>query len=470
MSLARVLVVDDEPSYRAAVSRYLTNNSYQVSAAESAERAVELLMSNRFDLVITDLKMHSMSGLDLIDKMKEIAPSAATIVMTAYATIDTAIEATRKGAFHYILKPFNVEDLFGLCQKAIENKRLKDENIYLKKQLNKNNVSPNIIAQSDAMKTVVKLIEKISSSDSSVLISGEEGVGKEFLAKSIHHSSHRSKNPFVKIDTGGISPEDLERELFGFVRGAFAGAVSSRPGKLEKANEGTLFLTDIAEVPLKVQVKLLNFLETNTFLPLGSNSPCTVDTRLIAATNNDVKELMDSGEFNSKLFQKLSVIPISIPPLRERKQDIPGLVNYFINHYSSKNAKLPLELSEEALQVLLTYPWPGNVGEVEALVEQLVVLNDTKISEACIPDTYKSTRPLVASELNKPNLVAPHRLLIPENGINLNQVVSSIEEDLIMQALDRTKWNKNRAAKLLRLNRTTLVEKLRKKGLINSKT
>jgi DNA-binding NtrC family response regulator len=466
ISLTRVLVVDDEPSYRTSISRYLTNKAYQVSAAESAERAIELLRSNRFDLVITDLKMNKMSGLDLMDKMQEITPNTATIVMTAYASIDTAVEATKKGAFHYILKPFNIEDLFGLCQKAIENKRLKEENIYLKKQINKN--STNIIAQSDAMKHVSKLVEKASLCDSCVFISGESGTGKEFLARAIHCGSTRGKKTFTKVDTTQMSPENIEQDLFGFVKGAFPGAVSSKKGKIELSNQGTLFITEIADISLKMQNKILNFLETKTFYPIGFNKPLFSDVRIIVATKKSMEELLASVDFNKDLLQKLSVISIFLQTLRNRKQDIPGLVNYFINYYSTKNAKVPPKLSNEALDILLSYQWPGNIGELKRLVEQLVVLNDRNISEENIPDLYKNIKDS-SFELNKVNFASAHRIIIPESGINLNQVVSGMEEDLIMQALDRTKWNKNKAAKLLRLNRTTLVEKLRKKGLISAK-
>ncbi|MCX6112412.1 MAG: sigma-54 dependent transcriptional regulator [Proteobacteria bacterium] len=470
MSLARVLVVDDEPTYRTSVSRCLTNNNYQVTAADSAEKALEYLTESRFDLVITDLKMSGMSGLDLLARMQEIAPNTAAIMMTAYAAIDTAIEATKRGAFHYLVKPFNIDDVIQLSHKAIEHKRLKEENTYLKRQLNRSGNLSNVIAKSSDMRDVVKAIEKAGTTDSTVLIKGETGTGKEFIAKSIHYTSLRSKKIIVNIDCGSMNSDALELELFGYVKGAFAGAVSSKSGKLELADGGTLFLNDVSDLSLNTQTKIFKIIEDKKFFPIGSTKAVDIDVRIIAATKRDIEQMVRENNFREDLFYRLNVIPINVPPLRDRKEDIPGLVNYFINYYSTRNGKQPIEIDEAVINILTVYSWPSNVRELKNLLERLVVLHDGKIDVSSLPSKYtdnKNEKPLPS--VSTLNFVSMPKIVMPENGINLNDIVRDFEEDLIMQALNRTNWNKNRAAKLLRLNRTTLVEKLRKKGLINSR-
>jgi DNA-binding NtrC family response regulator len=470
MSIARVLVVDDEPTYRASVSRCLTNNSYQVTAADSAEKAIEYLTESRFDLVITDIKMSGMSGLDLLAKMQEVAPNTASIVMTAFATIDTAIEATKRGAFHYLIKPFNIDDVVQLSHKAIEHKKLKEENTYLKRQLNRNGNLSNIIAKSQSMRDVVKAIEKAGTTDSSVLVMGETGTGKEFVARSIHYTSLRSKKLIVSIDCSSMSPDTFELDFFGYVKGAFAGAVSSKQGKLELADGGTLFLNDVTDLSLNTQLKLLKVIESKKFLPVGSSKAVDIDVRIIGATKRNIEQMVKEGSFREDLFYKLNIIPVNVPPLRERAQDIAGLVNHFATHYSSRNGKQVPEISADVITAFSEYSWSGNVRELQNLVERLVVLSDGKIEASNIPTKYLDhTDQRPSSVVSAASFLSVPKLMMPESGVNLNDVVRDFEEDLIMQALNRTNWNKNRAAKLLRLNRTTLVEKLRKKGLINSR-
>ncbi|MEI6092598.1 MAG: sigma-54 dependent transcriptional regulator [bacterium] len=470
MSLARVLVVDDEPTYRASISRCLTNNNYQVTAADSAEKAIEYLTESRFDLVITDLKMSGMSGLDLLAKMQEIAPNTAAIMMTAYAAIDTAVEATKRGAFHYLVKPFNIEDVLQLSHKAIEHKKLKEENTYLKRQMNRTGNLSNIIAKSSAMRDLVKAVEKAGTTDSNILIRGEVGTGKEFIAKSIHYTSLRSKKMLVSVDCSSTNTDALELELFGYVKGAFAGAVSSKSGKLELAEGGTLFLNDVSDLSMATQNKLFKVIEDKKFFPVGSSKSVDIDVRVITATKKDIDQMVKDKSFREDLFYKLSVIPITVPPLRERREDIPGLVNHYVNYYSSRNGKQSIELSEDIMKTFNNYFWPSNVRELQNLLERLVVLNDGKVELSSLPSKYTElTEERPQTSVNMLNFVSTPKIIMPENGINLNDVVRDFEEDLIMQALNRTNWNKNRAAKLLKLNRTTLVEKLRKKGLINSR-
>jgi DNA-binding NtrC family response regulator len=465
----KVLVVDDEPTYRTSISRVLTNESYQVTAAASAEEAVNLISLSRYDLVITDLKMPGMSGIDLLSKMEEISPASAAIIMTAHATIDTAIEATKMGAFHYLIKPFNIDEVIQLAKKAIDHKKLKEENTYLKKQLQRTNNISNIIGKSEEMQKVFRLIEKVSDTDSTVLITGESGTGKELVAKAIHYLSQRSKKLMVPVNCAAIPSELLESELFGHVKGSFTGAISARKGKFEIADEGTIFLDEVAELPMNIQAKFLRILQERRFESVGSNKTIDVNVRVIAASNSSLERLVNEGKFREDLFYRLNVIPIVIPSLRERTSDIPLLVNHFLSKFNKKKNRGVIEVHENVMHALIDYPWPGNVRELENLIERLVTLNEGVIELEDLPAKYiePSNQKVSVDSLN---FVSSPSMNLPDDGIDLNRIVKGLEEDLIMKALDRTNWNKNRAAKLLNLNRTTLVEKLRKKGLIKSRS
>ena len=469
MPLARVLVVDDEPTYRASVSRCLTNQSYQVTAAENGEKALELVSSGRFDLVISDIKMPGMSGVELLAKISEISPDTASIMMTAYATIETAIEATKLGSFHYLVKPFNVDELVQLAARAIEHKKLKEENTYLKKQFSKANGVSNIIGKSKQNQDVVALIKKAAESDVCVLVTGENGTGKNLIAKTIHSTSLRMKKLFASVDCSSLNAEALDLELFGYVKGAFPGAVSSKAGLLEVADGGTVLLDDVHNMPQSIQTKIVNFISSGTYCPVGTSRPVSSDVRIIASSVRSLDFLNSDTKIKKDFLYRLNVLPIELTPLRDRIEDIEPLVNYFINTYSTKRGKGSIMVEDGVMDIIKSYSWPGNISELKNLVERLVTLSDGSIKKTDLPRKYVDGSGAVV-ETETLNFVSSPKILVTENGVDLNNIIKDLEDDLIKQALDMTSWNKNRAAKLLGLNRTTLVEKLRKRGLINVRT
>jgi len=469
MPLSKILVVDDEPTYRASVSRCLTNHGYRVTAADSGGRALELLSTGNYDLLITDLKMSDISGLDLIKRTKELSPNTASIVMTAYATIETAVETTKNGAFHYLVKPFNVDELVQLAQKAIEHKKLRDENVYLKRQFSRSTGVNDIIGRSKTIQDIVELIKKLGDTDSNVLITGETGTGKDLVAKVIHSASRRNKKLMVHFDCLNPSGEHLEAELFGYVKGAFAGAVSSKEGKVDLADGGTLFLDNVSELPLNTQSKLLQLIKEKTYCPLGSNRNSEADVRIIAATNRDIENAVARGTFRKDLYYELNVIPIYITPVRERKEDIQLLVTHFVKLFSTRSGKKIEGVSKDVMDVFLNYSWPGNVTEIQNFIERLVVTCGNRIELSDVPKKYFDDHRNDAAVLDSVPSVTSPKVSIPDDGIDLNNIMRELEDHLITQALTRTKGNKNQAAKLLRLNRTTLVEKLRKRGVISSR-
>lgn len=397
-----------------------------------------------------------------------MAPGTASIIMTAYGTIDTAIKATKMGAFHYLVKPFNIDDVVYLAKKAIAHKKLKEENTYLKTQLQRTSNISNIIGNSPEMQNIFETIERVAESDSTVLITGEIGTGKDLVAKAIHYMSLRANKLLVTINCSSSSGEQLESELFGHLKGSFTGAVTTRQGKIEMANDGTVFLDEISELSMSTQAKILRVLQEKRFEPVGSDKTCEVDIRIIASSNKNLELLVREEKFREDLFYKFNVIPINIPPLRERTSDIPLLVNHFISKFNKKTNNKVDGVSDGVMEVLTKYTWPGNVRELENLVERLVTLNEGIIEIDDLPLKYVEPSKH-KSNLEKASLTSSSKYTIPEDGLDLNKIVRNIEEDLIMQALSKTNWNKNKAAKLLKLNRTTLVEKLRKKGLIKSR-
>ncbi len=468
MPLARVLVVDDEPTYRASVSRCLTNQSYHVTAAESGEKALELLSSGRFDLVISDIKMPGMSGVELLGKVSEISPGTASIIMTAFATIETAIEATKLGAFHYLIKPFNVDELVQLAARAIEHKKLKEENTYLKKHFNRNSGVSNVVGKSKETQNLVELINKTAATDSCALITGENGTGKSLVAKTIHSTSIRMKKLFAVVDCSSGNSESLEIELFGYVKGSFPGAVSSKAGVLEIAEGGTVLLDNIQDIPQSIQTKIINFVSSGTYCPIGTSRAVSSDVRIVASSSKNIVSLNSENKIKKDLLNRLSVIPIELSPLRDRPEDIETLVNHFLNLYGAKRGKGLVELEDGVMNIFTSYSWPGNTSELKNLLERLVTLSNGTIRESDIPRKYIDGSGAVV-EPTTLNFVSSPKMLVTEDGVDLNNIIKNIEDDLIKQALDMTSWNKNRAAKLLGLNRTTLVEKLRKRGLINSR-
>ena len=454
-----MLVVDDEELYRRALERILARVGHQVSTARDAAEALALVSSQPIDLVLCDVKMPGINGLELVRQVHELEPDLPCIVITGYGSAEHSVEALRAGAFWYLEKPFdqgNLDVVRRLVEQAIEHGRLKAENRLLQSQLRSLYRFENIVGTSTALRRVLETVEKVADSDSTVLITGESGTGKELIARALHFNSRRADRMFVTVNCGAIPEELLESELFGHVRGAFTNAIAHREGRFAVANGGTIFLDEIGDMSSSLQVKLLRVLQDRTFEPVGSSKTVKVNVRVIAATNQDLEQAIRERRFREDLFYRLNVIPIETPALRERREDIPLLVHHFLAVMNQEKGKRVDGLSPRALEMLCEYDWPGNVRELENLVERLVILRgEGTIDVDELPGSLRR-----AAE--RPPVAAPR---VPAAGIPFNEVVDRFETDLILQALERTQWNKNRAAQLLGLNRTTLLEKMKKKGL-----
>jgi DNA-binding NtrC family response regulator len=415
--------------------------------------ALELLKREAFHAVLSDLKMPELSGVDLIRQLKELAPFTIGIIFTGFATIETAVEAIKAGAYDYVTKPFRIEEILLVLQRALEYQRLNYENISLRKQLKAKYKFENIISDNDKMQAVFELIEKVSDSDSTVLIYGESGTGKELVARAIHYNSYRQDKPLIPINCGAIPGELLESELFGYEKGAFTGATALRLGRFELANGGTVFLDEIGEMSPALQVKILRVLQEREFERVGGTRTIKVDVRIIAATNKNLEELVANNRFREDLFYRLNVIPINLPPLRERKSDMPLLVTYFIERFNTEKKRQIEGISPEALDRLMQYHWPGNVRELENLIERIAILKGKGfIAPEDLPEKLV---PTVANGLMP-------ALDIPSDGLDFDGAVQAFERQLLAKALERTHGVKSKAAELLQMNRTTLVEKVKK--------
>ncbi len=454
---ARILVVDDEVTILKALTRYLTHEGYEVESAGTGAEAIEKNKERHFDLMITDLKLPLMNGIELIREIKGLNPNISCIIMTGFGSIASAVEAMRAGAFHYITKPFELEDVGHIVSKALENSRLKEQNRILQKQVKTRYGFENIIGASDEINDVLRLVKQVAETDSTVLILGESGTGKELVARAVHYNSHRAAKPLVPVNCGAIPENLLESELFGHMKGSFTGAVNSKIGRFEMANGGTIFLDEIGDMSLRLQVKILRVLQERQFEPVGSTKTVEVDVRIITATNQNLEKLVEKGAFREDLYYRLNVIPITSPPLRQRVCDIPILVEHFLKIFSEANQLPPPRLSDDMMRLFTNYSWPGNVRELENTIERLVVLRsdkDIKIDD--LPEKFLEVQGAVMRHTSFP---------IPDAGISLKRVVDDFENTLILKALEKTGWNKNKAANLLKLNRTTLVEKIKKKQL-----
>lgn len=454
----RILIVDDEASLRTALFRALDRKGYQVITASTRKEAETISQSEKpVDLALIDLRLPDGDGLELMSQLKQQHKQVQCIILTGFGSIESAVEATRRGAFHFITKPFNLDEVLTLVDRALTQSRLEQENKQLKSALHKKYHFDNIVGQSEAITGVLELIERVSDSDSTVLIQGESGTGKELVAKAIHYNSPRAEKPFIPINCGAIPAELLESELFGHVKGAFTGAVANRAGRFELATDGTLFLDEIGDMSPNLQVKILRALQERKFEPVGSAKTIESNVRIIAATNVDLDAAVEEGLFREDLFYRLNVIPIRIPALRERKSDIPLLFHYFMEEFNRSRSRGLQGITQDALQFLTHYSWPGNIRELENLVERLAILKGSGVVDVMdLPEKYRRTQD-VSLNINQ--------IEIPENGMDFNTAVDNYENALIMQALQKTGWNRNQAALLLKLNRTTLVEKIKKKGL-----
>jgi len=478
-STKHLLLVEDEAALREVIAEQLSDRGYQVEQADSGEAALAHLADFAFDVIVTDLRLPGIGGADVIEAAVERYPEIVAIVVTGYGTIKDAVETVKRGAWDFVAKPFQIDELMHVLEAALEQRRLKSENAYLRAQLEERYSFEGIIGKSQAMKKLFSLLETVAQTNSTVIITGETGTGKEVAARAIHHNGPRRTNRFVALNCSAIPETLLEAELFGHVRGAFTGAVGNRQGRLEQAHKGTLFLDEVGTMSTALQMKLLRVLQEREFERVGESRSVKVDVRVIAATNTDLGQMVAEGQFREDLYYRLNVIPVQLPPLRERKDDIPLLVQHFLEKYprpvaAPRNAapvfrpadsegaagdlapvfRPTLTVSQDAMRHLMAYHWPGNVRQLENTVERTVAFSagrdqidvddlPTEMSQTVVPPVLQS-------------------VALPEDGIDLDQYVATIERDLIRRSLERTGGNKGRAARLLNLKRTTLVERLKR--------
>ncbi len=461
--MARILIVDDEVAIRKALERFLVGMDYDVFTAVDGESALAILEKEAINLALVDLVMPKIDGVELIRQMKRMQPDIVPIVLTGFGTITSAVEAMKAGAYHYLTKPFELDDIASLIATALEHSQLKEENRLLKKQVHEKYQYKNFIGSSDEIAKVFDLIERVSESDSTVLITGESGTGKELVAKAIHYSGPRCEKPLITVNCAAIPEDLLESELFGHVKGSFTGAVSTRMGKFDAADKGTIFLDEIGDMSSKLQVKVLRVIQEQRFDPIGSSNTHQVDVRIIAATNRNLESDVKNGLFREDLYYRLNVIPIQVPPLRKRKSDIPLLLRYFMDKNAQLTGRNIDDIESNALELLSHYPWPGNVRELENTVERILILKSGgSICKADLPVHLieQATLPSNHKKINSHDYPS-----IPDKGLSFKDAVDEFERNLIVEALKQTKGNKNQAANLLKLNRTTLVEKIKKKKM-----
>jgi len=457
MANKKILLVDDEDTTRISLSAILENEGYSVTQAENGKKAIELLRKEHFHLILTDLKMPEVDGFEVLKMAKALSPDSSVIVLTAYASVESAITAMKAGAYDYLSKPINIDEVRLVIKKALNQITLVEENIELKKQLKGKYKFENIIGVSTQMQKVYQLMERVIETDSTIIIQGESGTGKELVAKAIHYNSHWKNHPFVTINCAAIPKDLLESEFFGHVKGAFTGAFYDRVGKFELADKGTIFLDEIGNMAPDLQVKVLRVLQEREFEKVGDSKKIKVDVRVISATNADLDKIVAKGFFREDLFYRLNVISITIPPLRDRVEDIPLLANAFLKRFCREMGKGEKRIANNTMEFLLKYQWPGNVRELENTIERAVALADGKLI------TPKHLPPKIVNLISPPEW---HGIKIPDDGIDLNSLVEDLETNLIKQALQKSRGIKSKAAKLLKLNRTTLIEKMKKKGMI----
>lgn len=440
----RILVVDDELLIRTALQGILSAQGFEVKVAETGKKALEILTQEFFDLVILDLKLPDSNGLELLKEIKGLFPETGVVIITAYAEVKTAVQAIKDGAFDYLSKPFQEEELLIVLEKFLRFRKMEREIQYLKEALPADDKTKDLIGESKAIKELREKIEIIARSDIPVLIYGESGTGKELVADLIHKLSPQRDGPYLKINCTAIPETLFEAELFGFERGAFTGASESKKGKLELANGGTILLDEIGDLPLNVQPKLLRVLETNTFYPLGSKREVRINTRYIFTTNKDLKKLVEEGKFRDDLYYRLNVIPLKIPPLRERKEDIPSLIKHFLHLFAQKHGKPLPQITQEAYLFFLSYDYPGNVRELKHLIERAVLLSQNNL--------------ITLKEL--PEDLLPRRSEIQPLK-DFKRCKALLEKEIIYQTLRECKGKKSEAARRLGISRKTLWQKLK---------
>jgi len=436
-----ILIVDDEESVRDSLYNWFIEDGFRVECAENAKRALTILESDQFDIILADIKMPGMDGLEMLRRIKSIKPDSIVIVMTAFATVDTAVKALKDGAYDYVTKPFDPDDLTHLIRNATKQISLVEENENLKQKVISLENVEDLIGKSEGMKNVLRQVESVAQTNSSVIITGESGTGKELVARAIHANSPRKFFPFVSVHCGALTESLLESELFGHEKGAFTGAMYNRKGRFEMADSGTIFLDEIATISTKMQVELLRVLESKTFMRVGGNKEISSDFRVICATNKDLKSMVEKGTFREDLFYRLNVVNIQIPPLRERKDDIPMLVNYFINKYCTSMNKPPATIDQAALTRIQEFNFPGNIRELENMIERAIVVGNGKritLKDLPLEKTFVS---------------------------NTAESLDDFEKAFILQILNKYDWNISRTARALKVDRVTLYNKIKKYDL-----
>jgi DNA-binding NtrC family response regulator len=448
-----VLVVDDEEIMREILETLLVREGYEVTLAASGAEGIERAKGATFDAAIVDVMMPEMDGLETLDGLKKVDEEIAVIMITAFASVETAIAAMKRGAFDYITKPFKNDEVLVVLRNAVERRQLLVENRALRQNLQERYQQfGNIIGRSARMRQVFDLIAQAAPSRSTILISGESGTGKELVARAIHANSPRAARPFITVNSGSLPPDLLESNLFGHVKGAFTGAVYPKKGLFELAERGSIFFDEIGNVPIETQPKLLRVMQEREFMRLGGVETLKVDVRIIAATNVDLRHMMEEGRFREDLYYRLHVITVNLPPLRERKEDIPLLIQHFLRKYGEENDKPNLELAPDALDLLASYDWPGNVRELENVIERAVVLSTgPRIGPDLIPDQIRA----------KPPFQLPQFVLPPE-GLSFKDVINDVEKRLIEATLEAAGGVQKRAAELLHIKPTTLNEMIKR--------
>jgi two-component system NtrC family response regulator len=453
MGARTILVVDDENSQRVILTGYLKQKGYGVLEAKSAEEGIEAVKNNVIDIILTDYKMPGKSGLDLLKETKQINPETSVVVITAFGTIEDAVKAMKEGAYDYLTKPVDLDELELLLKRMVERQQLLSENKMLKEQLSDKYKLTGIIAASKKMEEVLSIAARVAESKASVLIRGESGTGKELLAKAIHFASPRKDKPFVAVNCAALNENLLESELFGHEKGAFTGADKQRLGRFETADGGTLFLDEVGDLPLSTQVKLLRVLQEQKFERVGSSKTIPVDVRVMAATNRDLNRLIQDGKFRDDLYYRLNVVTIEIPPLRERREDIKPFIEFYTKKFSAETKYPDLGFSKEAMDKLLKYNYPGNVRELENIIHRAVVLSRGEL--------------ITAGEISGDLKTESGEKIEDVSKLDLNEQVESLEKKLVMRALHEAKGNQTQAAKLLGISERNLRYRLNKWGLKN---
>ena len=440
----RILVVDDELIVRESMGNWLKEEGYLVETSENGMDALEKIKLKNIDLAVVDIKMPGMDGIELLQKSKEIDPDLPVLVMTAYASVDTAVQAMKEGAFDYIVKPFNPENVSQVIDRALKFKKLEKENLLLRKELEKKFGFDEIIGKSKKMEEVFELVRTVAESEAVVMIRGESGTGKELIARAIHANSKRKYGPLIALSCGALPETLLESELFGYEKGAFTGAQFSRKGRIEMANGGTLFLDEIGDISPKTQVDLLRVLQEKVIYRLGSTKPTKIDVRLVSATNRNLEEAISEGTFREDLYYRMNVLTINIPPLRERKEDIPLLANHFFHKFTIANAKKIEGISGEAMEILIGYNWPGNIRELENVIERSVVV--CKTNEIILDDLSETVR----------------KGIIETKAETDPRTLNDSEKKQVIKILNENDWNISKSAKELGIDRATLYNKIKK--------